>query len=511
MAPPGSVTNAASPEAFQDGLAGSKQGDKSILKEFIRTSLPNGKADRIDIKYAPYSGNYALKGRDAPVYLTIDNVKYDCTHWLSKHPGGDIILQYNGLDATDVFKAMHGKKAFKILNGLPHTKVAPSSADRKESKVDRSTTERIKAFRELRESLVKEGLFETSVPWYIYKTVTCIGLVVLAAAIVFNVSPTTCFSNPSVPLILSAFILGLGWQQLGWVAHEYLHHQVVEDREVNTTIGQFLGNVCSGFSIVWWKIRHNEHHAATNVIEHDPDIDNLPLLAWSQHDIDQVVERFGEKNKKLIYSILQYQKIYFFPLMCFLRVIWLVQSALLVKDLHKSTNRSFRKRQRSEIITMLAHYAWLSCVMLRVFRIGQETYDGSLVGGLVYFGTYLLISQCFAGISLALVVFMNHYPIEKHGADTLKDGDWAALQCVGTLNVTKTNWPRLTDWFFGGLNFQIEHHLFPTMPRHNLRTASKRVMQFCLKHNVPYKSVSPTGGVKMIYNWLENISTLCAE
>ena len=63
MAPPGSVTNAASPEAFQNGLAGSKQGDKSILKEFIRTSLPNGKADRIDIKYAPYSGNYALKGR----------------------------------------------------------------------------------------------------------------------------------------------------------------------------------------------------------------------------------------------------------------------------------------------------------------------------------------------------------------------------------------------------------------------------------------------------------------
>ena len=84
--------------------------------------------------------------------------------------------------------------------------------------------------------------------------------------------------------------------------------------------------------------------------------------------------------------------------------------------------------------------------MLRVFRIGQETYDGSLVVDL-YIGTYLLISQCFAGISLALVVFMNHYPIEKHGADTLKDGDWQLFN-VGTLNVTKTNWPRLTDWFW---------------------------------------------------------------
>jgi acyl-lipid Delta6-acetylenase / acyl-lipid (9-3)-desaturase len=508
MSPPGLVVD----NDLQGFCAESKHNsrkDKSIVKEFIRSTLPNAKADRSDIKYAPYSGNYALKGRDAPVYLIVDDIKYDCTEWLSRHPGGDIILQYNGLDATDVFKAMHGKNAFKTLKALPHEKVPAFS--KQESKEESSTTQRIKAFRELRQKFVDEGLFETSVPWYIYKTVTCVGLVVFAATMVFNLSPTSFFSYPLIPLILSSFIMGLGWQQLGWVAHEYLHHQVVEDREWNTSIGQFLGNVCSGFSIVWWKIRHNEHHAATNVIEHDPDIDNLPLLAWSQYDIDQVVERFGEKNKKTIYSILQYQKYYFFPLMCFLRVIWLVQSALLVKDLHKSTNRSFRKRQKSEILTMAAHYIWLSFVMLRVFQLGQSTYEGSFYGGCLYFGVYLLISQCFAGISLALVVFMNHYPIEKHGADTLKDGDWAALQCVGTLNVTKTNWPRLADWFFGGLNFQVEHHLFPTMPRHNLRTASKHVMQFCLKHNVPYKSVSPTGGVKMIFNWLEKISNLCVE
>ena len=512
MAPPGLVID--STNNIQQGInqVETKQqqsSDKSIINEFIRSTLPNAKADRNDIKYAPYSGNYALKGRDAPVYLIVDDVKYDCSQWLNRHPGGDIILQYNGLDATDVFKAMHGKKAFKILKALPHEKVSPRSTMRKESKVEDSTTKRIQAFRELRQKFVDDGLFETSVPWYIYKTVTCVGLVVFASWMVFNLSPTSFFSYPLIPLILSAFILGLGWQQLGWVAHEYLHHQVVEDREWNTTIGQFLGNVCSGFSIVWWKIRHNEHHAATNVIEHDPDIDNLPLLAWSQYDIDQVVERFGEKNKQLVYNILQYQKYYFFPLMCFLRVIWLIQSALLVKDLHLSTNKSFRKRQKSEIITMAVHYTWLSFVMLRVFQLGQETYDGSIYGGLMYFGIFLLISQCFAGISLALVVFMNHYPIEKHGAETLKDGDWAALQCVGTLNVTKTNWPRLADWFFGGLNFQIEHHLFPTMPRHNLRTASRNVMEFCLKHNVPYKSVSPTGGVKMIFTWLEKISNLC--
>ena len=98
MAPPGLVID--STNNIQQGI---NQVESKDERELI-----NAKADRNDIKYAPYSGNYALKGRDAPVYLIVDDVKYDCSQWLNRHPGGDIILQYNGLDATDVFKAMHG-------------------------------------------------------------------------------------------------------------------------------------------------------------------------------------------------------------------------------------------------------------------------------------------------------------------------------------------------------------------------------------------------------------------
>ena len=119
---------------------------------------------------------------------------------------------------------------------------------------------------------------------------------------------------------------------------------------------------------------------------------------------------------------------------------------------------------------------------------------------------YFWVSQGIAGFGLAIVVFMNHYPIEKVDRERLAEGDWAALQCAGTLNVTQGWFPRLNDWLFGGLNFQIEHHLFPTMPRHNLRSVSPKVRAFCHTFGLPYTDVSPFGGVQMILGWLKSIA-----
>ena len=87
----------------------------------------------------------------------------------------------------------------------------------------------------------------------------------------------------------SAFLLGLFWQQTGWLAHDFLHHQVFKQRWANNWVGLFLGNVAQGFSADWWKSKHNTHHAAPNELADggdrvvDPDIDTLPLLASFLH------------------------------------------------------------------------------------------------------------------------------------------------------------------------------------------------------------------------------------
>lgn len=66
--------------------------------------------------------------------------------------------------------------------------------------------------------------------------------------------------------IMSAFVLGLCWQQLGWLTHEFCHHQPFQNRNINDIASIFFGNIAQGFSREWWKDKHNVHHAATNII-----------------------------------------------------------------------------------------------------------------------------------------------------------------------------------------------------------------------------------------------------
>ena len=94
-------------------------------------------------------------------------------------------------------------------------------------------------------------------------------------------------SNPLVH-VASALIMGLFWQQCGWLAHDFLHHQVFKQRKYGDLGGIFWGNLMQGYSMQWWKNKHNGHHAVPNLhnssvhaTDGDPDIDTMPLLAWS--------------------------------------------------------------------------------------------------------------------------------------------------------------------------------------------------------------------------------------
>merc|ERR1712087_1042320 len=88
--------------------------------------------------------------------------------------------------------------------------------------------------------------------------------------------------------LASAVLLGLFYQQCGWLAHDFLHHQVFSKRRYGDYLGLFWGNLMQGYSVQWWKNKHNGHHAVCNLHsstalaqDGDPDIDTMPLLAWS--------------------------------------------------------------------------------------------------------------------------------------------------------------------------------------------------------------------------------------
>jgi hypothetical protein len=114
----------------------------------------------------------------------------------------------------------------------------------------------------------------------------------------------------------------------------------------------FVGTVLSGYSVNWWKERHNSHHAITNVLEGDPDVDNLPLFVWSRDDIcrmatipfsgmssfdvDYCIAQDILVSPNVLETIIPYQNYYFLPFTFFLKLIWNLQSIFFVQQPHNS-------------------------------------------------------------------------------------------------------------------------------------------------------------------------------
>jgi len=418
--------------------------------------------------------------------ITINGHTYNIAKFLHKHPGGDIFLHFVGKDATDVFHAMHSEGASKMLNCLP--KVNPSDVEASEGDGDEATKNltpeqrsMIADFRELRKMLLEKGFFESSLWWYLYKMTSTVAIGVVGYALLYLLDSSSWMTTT-----LSGFLVGLMLQQLGWLTHEAVHHQIFKKRFLgNYVMGYPFGNFLQGFSVLWWKTRHNEHHACTNVLKHDPDIDTLPLLAWSPTDVENAV-RYGTPAWV---NVLGFQHLYGFPLLSHLHFIWQFQSVLFLGKLWQSHNDVYRKAWLPEVVSLVGHFMW---------RI-PLTY--ALSASLPHFLLHWYISEIVGGLGIAAIVFCNHYPVEK--LEEKKLDSWPEMQLEGTINMDPGVF---NDWISGGLNYQIEHHLFPTLPRHNLFYAREHVMRFCEKHNLPYRSKCFTSAMFNILRFLKEMA-----
>jgi acyl-lipid Delta6-acetylenase / acyl-lipid (9-3)-desaturase len=116
----------------------------------------------------------------------------------------------------------------------------------------------LRSFRRIRTQMLRAGLFKSSKSFYAWKLISLLGMYCTVAGILMN-GQNTWFAA-----LAAAFTLALAWQQSGWLAHDFLHHQVFENRSLNTAFGYFIGNCLQGFSVDWWKSKHNTHHAVPN-------------------------------------------------------------------------------------------------------------------------------------------------------------------------------------------------------------------------------------------------------
>jgi len=323
--------------------------------------------------------------------------------------------------------------------------------------------------------LRKEGIFNPNPIWQFYKCVSSVGLIIAGLAAAW-------YGH----WFIASLFFGIGYQQLGWLGHDACHHGLTSNRKLNNFLGYIFGNVLSGYSVNWWKDRHNTHHAITNVLDSDPDIDNLPLFVWSEHDIPRAATWTG-----LARSILPYQHYYFVPWTSTLKLIWCLQSVIFLQqpEVH---NRSYLKSLPAEKATIVLHWVILAYVLSLMPSFGA---------GLLFF----LISEFIGGAGIALIVFMNHYACEQLPKSEGKEADFLELQLHGTKNV---NPGIFMDWFAGGLNYQVEHHLFPTIPRHNLSKVKPVVEAFCKEYELPYMSFSYGECLTSVLKRLETVAAV---
>jgi len=154
-----------------------------------------------------------------PCFISINGSTYDVTKWLPYHPGGEeIIRKYDGYDATAVFTAFHSKEAFDKLKNFKPVETKPVREDQV-----------MKNFEEMTKKIIDAGLMKRNYGYYLYKTVTTVGLCVLSFYLLFN----------GWPWWICAILLGLFFQQSGWLGHEYCHHDVFENRTLNSNFGFF--------------------------------------------------------------------------------------------------------------------------------------------------------------------------------------------------------------------------------------------------------------------------------
>lgn len=427
----------------------------------------------------------------ATAWIVIHHKVYDVSKW-EGHPGGAVMFTQAGEDATDAFAVFHPTSAFKLLEQFYIGDMDESSRNPNGeplSEEDIAKEERAKnfiaAYRKLRVKVKGLGLYDASMVYYTWKVISTFAIWMLSVAICYNFSGMLAYT-------VAGCIMGLFYQQSGWLAHDFLHHQVCGNSYMDNLIGVMVGDMWQGFSVQWWKNKHNAHHAVPNLhasngscFSGDPDIDTMPLLAWSKGMARKAMDSswgpFFIKNQAYLY----------FPLLLFARISWLLQSYLYVFKQFAFYAYDRVELENPEKIGLVVHYIWQ---LLVPYYCGMSILEGF---------AFFMIGQMSCGLLLALVFSLGHNGMSVYEKDTKPD--FWQLQITTTRNISPS---LFMDWFTGGLNYQIDHHLFPMMPRHNLPKVNGLIKSLCKEFNVPFHE---TGFWRGIYEVVDHLAEISVE
>lgn len=140
---------------------------------------------------------------------------------------------------------MHPESAYEMLANCYVGDLAPEKINVQRTKAQQNSKAFAQEIRDLRDKLQTEGYFEGSTLFYIYKVLSTLAICATGLTMLY-------FGGHSTAVVFgAAVVIGLFWQQCGWLAHDFGHHQVSNDHDKNDLLVIFLGCFCQGFSLSW--------------------------------------------------------------------------------------------------------------------------------------------------------------------------------------------------------------------------------------------------------------------
>jgi len=308
-------------------------------------------------------------------------------------------------------------------------------------------------FAELKTKIKAEGLYAK-----------CPRRAAVEFLIVISLLLLSLYSVTSFHPVITALLFATTIMRSTFVAHDLIHGQYFSSRKKNREFSFIFANGVMGISRSWWENKHNfMHHTYTNIIGKDMDID----AAGGAFTRRFHYPRWFHKN----------QHILFWPLLTLLYFVFWAQSV----------NYVIRKRAWGELALIALN------AMIPLYIIGSL---GVGLGLATVMGMYMVWAAWFGA-----VIITNHLGLEMFPEEAYKDFTWLELQNRTSRNVRGG---KFVHWFYGGLNTQVEHHLYPKAARFYLLKAAVITEAFCKEHDITYITATPWETYKEIFYYLKD-------
>jgi fatty acid desaturase len=324
-------------------------------------------------------------------------------------------------------------------------------------------------YADLKRLIVREGLLDKQLGFYALNV--ALSLSFLAASLVFLL----VVGNFWLQLLNAAF-LACVFGQWGFLGHDAGHRQIFNGAPRNDLFG-LVPSLVLGLSRSWWIDTHNQHHVNPNDLDLDPHT-ALPILAFSEEQ--------ARSKRGFLRFLVGYQSFYFVP------VLLLEGIGIRIASVQYLLRAEVRQRALEASLIVL-HVALYLGLVFYALSVGQAV-------------VFILVHQALYGLYFGSVFAPNHKGMPTLDSDSQLD--FVRRQVLTSRDVKAHP---LTDFWYGGLNYQIEHHLFPSMPRNKLKKAQTIVRAFCEERSIPYRETGALQSNREILQFLYEVSAPLRE